>query len=87
MNRLQSHENGPNSPPQFYVNSPAIHIKFAKIGSHFHEISLRFLNFLTGSKGLGKNKSSILLAFLSVFFVSTQGTYFNMRPKPRREYE
>jgi hypothetical protein len=44
MNRLQSHENGPNSP-QFYANSPAINRKFVKIGSHFHEISLRSPNF------------------------------------------
>ncbi len=29
MNRLQFHENGPNSP-KFYVNSPAINIKICE---------------------------------------------------------
>ncbi len=49
MNRLQSHENAPNSP-KFSVNSPAINRKFVKIGSHFHGISLRFPNYQTRSK-------------------------------------
>ncbi len=49
MNRLQSHENDPNSP-KFYVNSPTINIKFMKIGSHFHKISLRSPNYQTGAK-------------------------------------
>ncbi len=48
MNRVQSHENGSNST-KFYANSPAINRKFVKIGSHFHEISLRSPNYQTGS--------------------------------------
>ncbi len=51
MNRLQSHENGSNSP-KFYVNSPAINKKFVEIGSHFHEISLRSPNYQTSSQTL-----------------------------------
>jgi len=39
MNRLQSHENGPNSF-KFLINIPIINKKFEKIGSHSHEILL-----------------------------------------------
>ncbi len=61
MNRLQSHENGSNSP-KFSVNSPAINRKFVKISSHFHKISLRFPNYQTGSEGF---HASVIFAWLS----------------------
>ena len=52
-----------------------------------HHPSKNLLAPFHSTYGLAKNKSYILLAFLSVFFVATQGTYFNIFPKLRLEYE